>query len=74
MTAAENARKLMDLHNFAVYWDNQVLGDLEGSSLVVSMFCDDSAPPTNLLHTITGCIGVSQVISCGFNGPNGLQY
>ena len=35
MTAAEKARKLIDLHNFAVYWDNQLLGDLEGTSLVV---------------------------------------
>lgn len=35
MPAAEKARKLVDLHNFAVYWDTHLLGDLEGASLVV---------------------------------------
>jgi len=43
MAAAEKARKLMHLHNFAVYWDTQLLGDLEGTTLVV---CILSAPPT----------------------------
>lgn len=37
MAAGEKARKLMDLHNFAVYWDTQLLGDLEGASLVVCL-------------------------------------
>ena len=49
MTAAEKARKVMNLHNFAVYWDTQLLGDLEGTSLVVCVLCNHPAPPTNLL-------------------------
>jgi len=35
MSAAEKARKVMDLANFAVYWDTEMLGELEGTDLVV---------------------------------------
>ena len=47
MSAAEKARKLIDLHNLAVYWDTQLLGDLEGASLVVCILCNQPAPLTN---------------------------
>lgn len=49
MAAAEKARKLMNLHNFAVYWDTQLLGDLEGATLVVCLYL---APPTYPLYNI----------------------
>ena len=32
----EMAWKLMDLQNFAVYFDHELLGSLEGQSLIVS--------------------------------------
>ena len=34
----EMAWKLMDLQNFAVYFDHELLGDLEGHGLIVSGF------------------------------------
>ena len=71
MSAAEKARKLIDLHNLAVYWDTQLLGDLEGASLVVCILRNQ--PARSLIQcAITGCINKCQVIGCGFNGPNDL--
>ena len=32
-------RKLMDLQNFSVYFDHQLLGDLEGVKLMVRFTC-----------------------------------
>ena len=42
MTDEKDARKLFDLQNFAIYWDTEVLGDLEGEELVVSCVCCNS--------------------------------
>ncbi len=35
MTGDGKARKLFDLLNFSVYWDREVIGDVEGQELVV---------------------------------------
>lgn len=48
-TDKEKARKLFDLKDFAVYWDQEVMGDLEGQDLVVKclhvyMLCSFAMP------------------------------
>ena len=35
MSGGEKARKLVDLSNFSIYFDSELLGDLEGQALVV---------------------------------------
>lgn len=71
MSAAEKARKLMDLTNFAVYWDTQLLGELEGTDLVV---CGLRPCPTKHLNYTIGCSDDGQVLGTCFNGPYDLQY
>ena len=38
MSGEDKIWKLMDLHNFVVYFDHELLGDLEGQDLVVSLW------------------------------------
>ena len=35
VSGGERARKLVDLNNFSIYFDTELLGDLEGQALVV---------------------------------------
>ena len=37
VSGEEKARKLFDLQNFSAYFDTEVLGDLEGQELMVSV-------------------------------------
>ena len=36
MSGGDKAQKLVDLSNFSIYFDTELLGDLEGQALVVS--------------------------------------
>ena len=49
------AWKLMDLQNFALYFDHELLGDLEGQSLTVSYL---------MLQVPQNCMSKIFIISC----------
>lgn len=42
MSGGEKAQKLVDLSNFSIYFDSELLGDLEGQALVVRISKDQS--------------------------------
>ena len=42
MSGGEKAQKLVDLSNFSIYFDSELLGDLEGQALVVRVSKDQS--------------------------------
>ena len=71
MAAAEKARKLIDLHNLAVYWDTSCWVTWREPALWYA-YCIINQPHPLIECTMIGCINVCQVIGCGFNGPNDL--